>query len=239
MSRASESGRRHAVRPTMMQGLDNFKHMLGVMYITAFALMAGAFVAENRGYLMSVVYAEEVALEASCLEAAAGPVLSGYDVVAYFSLADGADAVAGSAAHNASYGGYTFYFSTAANRATFLTEPSAYAPQFGGFCAWGIAEESQWTKATLGPDADPNVWQIVDDKLYVFMFDKPESKFMGTLVDDDLDASGSTATYVADGDARWTAWFGDDVAFNTGCFWWDASSDTAEKAANQEAPARP
>ena len=64
VSRASESGRRHAVRPTMMQGLDNFKHMLGVMYITAFALMAGAFVAENRGYLMSVVYAEEVALEA-------------------------------------------------------------------------------------------------------------------------------------------------------------------------------
>ena len=222
----------------MMQGLDNFKHMLGVMYITAFALMAGAFVAENRGYLMSVVYTEEVALEASCLGAAAGPVLSGYDVVAYFSLADGADAVAGSAAHNATSGGYTFYFSTAANRATFETDPSAYAPQFGGFCAWGVAEESQWTKATLGPDADPNVWQIVDDKLYVFMFDKPESKFMGTLVDDDLDASGSTATYVADGDARWTAWFGDDVAFNTGCFWWDASSDTAEKAANQEAPAR-
>ena len=233
MSRASESGRRHAVRPTMMQGLDNFKHMLGVMYITAFALMAGAFVAENRGYLMSVVYAEEVALEASCLEAAAGPVLSGYDVVAYFSLADGADAVAGSAAHNATYGGYTFYFSTEANRATFETRPYAYVPQFGGFCSWGVAEEKYWSKTTLGPKGGPNTWAIIDGKLYIFMFDRPRDKFLGALRDDDLDASGNTTAYVRDAAARWAAWFGDAPVFNTACFWWDTSTDGRPR------PARP
>ena len=217
--------------------LAQFKRLMGMLYMTAFALVAGAFVASNRGLLMSAVLTEEIALESSCLESGDGPVLSGYDVVAYFSLASGADAVAGSSAHNATYGGYTFYFEGEKNRELFEADPSAYAPQYGGFCAWGIAAETQWTKATLGPDADPNVWEVIDGKLYVFMFDKPRDKFLGTLTDDDLDSSGDTATYIADGDARWEAWFGDDIAFNTDCFWWDATSDSAEKAATQAAAA--
>lgn len=198
--------------------------------VVALGLCAGLGLAlSRRGILVASLAADG----AACLSTTAGPVLGGADVVAYFSLDAGSAATAGSAALNATYGGYSFYFSTAANRALFDADPTAYAPQFGGFCAWGIAEESVWTKATLGPDADADVWQILDGKLYVFMFDKPESKFLGATTDDDLDASGDTAAYVAAGAARWDGWFGDAVAFNTGCFWYDASSDTAEKAANR------
>ena len=84
----------------------------------------------------------------------------------------------------------------------------------------------------MGPSADPNVWLVYDSKLYLFMFDTPRDKFTGASVDDDLDTVGDTDQYIADGDARWTAWFNDSVAFNTACYWTDATSDTAEKAAN-------
>ena len=87
--------------------LAQFKRLMGMLYMTAFALVAGAFGAANRGLLMSAVLTEEIALESSCLESGDGPVLSGYDVVAYFSLASGADAVAGSSAHNATSVSYT------------------------------------------------------------------------------------------------------------------------------------
>lgn len=195
-------------------------------------LSAGILVAQSRraSSLQTALTAET----ATCLESSNGPVLSGYDVVAYFSLESGSDGVLGSAIYNATYGGYSFYFETAANRDLFEADPAAYAPQYGGFCSWGIAEESVWDKANMGPSADPDVWEIIDGKLYLFMFDKPHDKFMGLLTDDDLDASGSTAAYISDGDERWDGWYGDEVVFNTDCFWWDASSDTAEKTANQE-----
>ena len=164
--------------------------------------------------------------ESSCVDATAGPVLDGYDVVAYFSLAAGASAVLGDASLYAHYGNYTFHFSSEENRALFLAAPYEYVPQFGGFCAWGISEESWWTKATLGPDADPNVWEVVDGKLYLFMFDKPKEKFMGELTDDDLDASADTTAYIAAGEERWSGWWEERHVFNTGCFWWDSSSDT-------------
>lgn len=196
----------------------------------ACGLFFGGMVARRRNFAALASLAAETS---SCLAAAAGPVLEGADVVAYFSLAAGSAATYGAASLNATYGGYDFYFSTAANRDDFLAAPTSYAPQFGGFCAWGIAEESVWTKATLGPSADPDVWEIIDGDLYVFMFDKPRAKFMGELVDDDLDASADTAAYIAAGEERWDAWFGDAVAFNTACFWADATSDTAEKVANR------
>ena len=171
-----------------------------------------------------------------CHDPAAGPVLSGFDVVAYFSLDAGAAAVAGSAAHNATYGGYTFYFSTEANRATFETRPYAYVPQFGGFCSWGVAEEKYWSKTTLGPKGGPNTWAIIDGKLYIFMFDRPRDKFLGALRDDDLDASGNTTAYVRDAAARWAAWFGDAPVFNTACFWWDTSTDGGPRPARPLSP---
>ena len=50
-------------------------------------------------------------------------------------------------------------FSTKENLEAFSKEPQKYAPQFGGYCAWGLAEGH---KAPTQPDA----WTIVDEKLY-------------------------------------------------------------------------
>jgi len=121
----------------------------------------------------------------------------------------------------------------------FEDSPTSYLPKYGGFCSWGIAEESWWTKGTLGPDGNPNVWKIVDGDLYFFMFNDPKSKFLGFTTADDLDETGDTQKYISDADTRWEEWFGTDAAFNTKCFYWDADSDIAAKAAQTSQPGAP
>lgn len=83
--------------------------------------------------------------------------LHGYDPVAYFK--EGA-AVKGMAAFNAKHGGVTYYFANPQDRDAFKANPAQYEPQFGGFCAMGVA---------LGRklDGDPQAWRIVDGKLYL------------------------------------------------------------------------
>lgn len=159
----------------------------------------------------------------SCLKPSSGPVLAGYDLVAYFSLEAGSDGVRGSEEYMHSLGSspnaYTFYFASDENRALFAADPAAYLPQWGGFCAWGIAEEDWWTVDTLGPDANPNVWEIVNGKLYFFMYNTPKENFLSTE-----DGKGLTQ-HIADGDKKWRAWFEGASAYNTDCYWWNAYTD--------------
>lgn len=81
----------------------------------------------------------------------------GYDPVAYFTL--GAP-TRGLATLKATYQGAEFHFATPANRAAFIANPTRYAPQFGGYCAWAV---SQGYTAGI----DPESWAIVDGKLYL------------------------------------------------------------------------
>jgi YHS domain-containing protein len=95
-----------------------------------------------------------------------GYAVSGYDVVAYFSLpqsdvgAPQTEAVPGRAGITAEYNGAIFAFSTEENRARFLENPAAYAPQFDGHCAYGVAQGGK-------VPGNPNLWRIVDGKLYL------------------------------------------------------------------------
>ena len=86
-----------------------------------------------------------------------GIALHGYDPVAYF---NGGAPAKGSTQFTATYEGASYYFASAANEAKFKANPAAYAPQFGGFCAMGVALEKKL-------DGDPMVWKIVDGKLYL------------------------------------------------------------------------
>ena len=86
-----------------------------------------------------------------------GVALRGHDPVAYFT--EGRP-VRGLPEHAADWGGATWHFASAANRAAFLADPEAHAPQYGGFCAWAVA---QGYTAPI----DPTAWQIVDGKLYL------------------------------------------------------------------------
>lgn len=105
-----------------------------------------------------------------CVATTPRPFLSGFDVVAFRSLEAGKSAVMGSAELSAAFHGYSLWFSSEENLRTFQdasdTEKWKYLPAWGGFCAWGIAEEYEpdysWSAEQLGPYADPNIWQIID-----------------------------------------------------------------------------
>ncbi len=83
--------------------------------------------------------------------------LDGVDVVAYFTQQE---MVKGSRNHTVLWQGATWYFSCDEHRKVFLQEPLKYAPQYGGFCAFGITEG-----LTVKPD--PKSWSVVEGKLYL------------------------------------------------------------------------
>jgi YHS domain-containing protein len=63
--------------------------------------------------------------------------LSGYDTVGYFTQGK---PVLGSAKFKTVYKGAEFHFASAANLAKFKANPAAYAPQYGGYCAWAVSQ---------------------------------------------------------------------------------------------------
>ncbi len=83
--------------------------------------------------------------------------LKGYDPVAYFTEGK---AVEGRKEFTHDYANAKWRFTSATNRDRFATDPEKYVPQYGGYCAWGISQEKFY-------DGDPQVWKIVDGKLYV------------------------------------------------------------------------
>ena len=83
--------------------------------------------------------------------------VSGYDPVAYFREGK---PVKGGDEFKTSWKGATWKFSSAANRDAFQTNPEAYAPQYGGYCAWAV---SQGYTAS----SDPEAWHIENGKLYL------------------------------------------------------------------------
>ena len=85
-------------------------------------------------------------------------MLDGHDVVSYFT--QGRHAL-GTARFKSRHEGVDFYFANAEHKALFDASPMRYVPQFGGFCANGIAYAIPW-----GGDAD--TWLIDDGKLYIF-----------------------------------------------------------------------
>lgn len=87
----------------------------------------------------------------------AGYALRGYDPVAYFTIAA---PTRGRDAHVSRFNGAQFRFARAENKALFDTNPAAYAPQFGGYCAWAVSRG--YTASN-----DPAAWHIHDGKLYL------------------------------------------------------------------------
>jgi YHS domain-containing protein len=86
-----------------------------------------------------------------------GVALRGYDPVAYFVTAEPQK---GQSQYSYEYKGSKFYFANESNRRAFVAAPQKYAPQFGGYCAYGT---SQGYKVSTQPDA----FAIVKDKLYL------------------------------------------------------------------------
>ena len=85
------------------------------------------------------------------------PGLSGYDPVAYFT--DG-KAVRGSGFHVAVWDGVTYVFANDEHKTIFNKNPEKFLPAYGGYCAYGVALGKKFV-------ADPEVWKIVGNKLYL------------------------------------------------------------------------
>jgi YHS domain-containing protein len=83
--------------------------------------------------------------------------IRGYDPVAYFT--QGAP-VRGRPEFSHQWQGATWRFASAENRDKFAAAPEKFAPQYGGYCAYGVA-------GGYAVSIDPNAWSIVDGKLYL------------------------------------------------------------------------
>lgn len=84
--------------------------------------------------------------------------IKGYDPVAYFTFDR---AVLGSEEHSYEWLGATWHFASAEHRDLFREDPVKYAPQYGGYCADGLAY------ADRTANIDPQAWRIIGGKLYL------------------------------------------------------------------------
>lgn len=109
--------------------------------------MAGVFVLSSAAYAVDIDHSadeNDIAIQ-------------GYDPVSYFSAST---AQQGADQYTATYKNAIYKFTSAENRDKFRADPTRYAPQYGGFCAFGTAMGKKF-------DTDPNAWKIVDNKLYL------------------------------------------------------------------------
>ena len=83
--------------------------------------------------------------------------VGGYDVVAYFT--DGRP-VRGTAQFKTNHQGVEYRFASAEHLAAFRAAPARYLPQYGGYCAWAVAQGNT-------ASANPTLWRIVDGRLYL------------------------------------------------------------------------
>jgi hypothetical protein len=90
--------------------------------------------------------------------AQAGVGIKGYDPVSYFT--EGRP-VRGAPAIHFDFDDTRYLFASEKNRGAFAANPARYEPQFGGYCATGIAFGKK-------AESDPTQWAIVEGKLYVF-----------------------------------------------------------------------
>jgi YHS domain-containing protein len=83
--------------------------------------------------------------------------INGYDTVAYFTQNA---PVQGQDAFVTEWKGAKWKFSSQANLDLFKAAPDKYAPQYGGYCAYGVTKDSL-------VKVDPAQFTILDGKLYL------------------------------------------------------------------------
>lgn len=112
----------------------------------------------------------------------AGPAIHGYDPVAYV---EDHEATPGHPELATVWRGTEWRFVSERNRSRFLDNPVAYAPQYGGFSAYGAA---------LGKahDIDPLVFDVIDGKLYLHRNDRVRDLW-----------SRNPEGYIAEADEAW------------------------------------
>ncbi|MEL6530760.1 MAG: YHS domain-containing (seleno)protein [Pseudomonadota bacterium] len=110
--------------------------------------------------------------------------VSGYDTVSYFQ-GNGVP-VKGDARFMVKYNGAEWHFSSQSNADKFKANPEAFAPQYGGHCAWAMS------RGSLAP-GDPTLYKIHGGKLYLNFNQNVQKTWLG-------DVEG----FIAKSDPAWT-----------------------------------
>jgi len=86
-----------------------------------------------------------------------GVAIKAYDAVAYFT---DSKPVKGSPSFTHQWNGATWQFASAEHRDAFAKSPEKYAPQYGGYCAYGVSQNHT-------APIDPEAWTVIEGKLYL------------------------------------------------------------------------
>lgn len=88
-----------------------------------------------------------------------GVAIQGYDPVSYF---ENDKPLKGDKNINAELRGATYFFANQENLKKFKSNPDAYEPEYGGWCAFAIGLDGSKVKI------NPTTYKILDGKLYLF-----------------------------------------------------------------------
>ena len=83
--------------------------------------------------------------------------VGGYDPVTYF---EESEPVKGEKSISHEWNGAVWRFASTENLERFVADPEAYAPQYGGYCAFAVS------KGYTAP-SDPKAWAVWEGKLYL------------------------------------------------------------------------
>ena len=97
-----------------------------------------------------------------------GIAIRGFDPVAYFT---DSKPLKGDSKFSFTWRGAVWQFASAQHRDLFAQNPEQYAPQYGGYCAYGVSEGHT-------VDIDPEAWKIIEGKLYLNYSKSVQQKFL-------------------------------------------------------------
>jgi YHS domain-containing protein len=99
--------------------------------------------------------------------------LRGFDPVSAFAE-HGVQALQGDPQVAATYGGVMYHFASEENRQIFLENPTKFEPTYGGWCAWGMANNSEI-------DVNPMVFTQNGDRMHYFLSRGAKARFDAQL----------------------------------------------------------
>lgn len=120
--------------------------------------------------LTSALSAQETSVRLKHFNLTNGLAIEGYDPVSYFTKGK---AEMGTSKYSVSFLGVKYLFSCQKNKELFVSSPTKYEPQFGGWCAFAMGDSGKKV------EINPSTFKIINDKLYLFY----NAFFNNTLTD--------------------------------------------------------
>jgi len=108
--------------------------------------------------------------------------IKGYDTVAYFTAGK---AVKGDKSFTYRWNGANWSFSSQKNLDLFKATPEKYTPQYGGYCAYAMADGKQVS-------IDPKSFDVKNGKLYLNYSTSVQKKWKANIAD-----------YIKNADSQW------------------------------------